>query len=298
MPSARSQVQPIPGRRGIVLALCTLTLLALIPIRHLTWLNWFGELTHTVVAPASHPISAVAHWVVPPRVDAISDDRQEVLAEELERTRQAMLRMEMENEQLRRLVEDLQRGFTIQGSESVRPLARPVVGNPSDLSGGMLIIRAGSSDGVTTNTVATYDGMQLVGRVERVTGRLCEIQPITARHAARLDAVVMLDPNGGAMLPCSLTPTGDGSLAGPVTEADSSEGQIPLAVGQDVRLRVTDGSWPESAQMLLIGRVVEISPAPNQPVRRQITVQPLVDLSRISKVVLRVPVDAPREGTP
>jgi len=298
MPSARSQVQPTPGRRGIILAVCILILLALIPIRHLGWLNWFGELALTVVAPASHPISAVAHWVVPPRIDAISDDREEVLAEELERTRQALLRMELENEQLRRLVEDLQRGFTLQGSESVRPLARPVVGNPSDLSGGMLVIRAGSGDGVTTNTVATYDGMQLVGRVERVTGRFCEIQPITARHAARLDAVVMLDPNGGTMLPCSLTPVGDGSLAGPVTEPDAPEGQIPLALGQDVRLRVTDGSWPESAQMLLIGRIVEIAPAPDQPVRRHITVQPLVDLNRISKVVLRVPVDSPREANP
>lgn len=282
-----------------MLAVCTLLLLALVPIRHLNWLNWFGDLTHTVVAPASHPISAVAHWVVPTHMeDIVSGVGEEVLIEELERTRQAMLRMEMENQQLRRLVDDLQRGFSLQSSESVRPLARPVVGNPSDLSGGMLVVRAGSRDGVTTNTVATYDGMQLVGRVERVTSRICEIQPISARHAARLDAVVMLEPNGGAMLPCSLTPVGDGSLAGPVTEPDSAEGQIPLAVGQDVRLRVNDGSWPESSQMLLIGRIVEIAPAPDQPVRRYITVQPLVDLSRISRVVLRVPVDALREDAP
>jgi cell shape-determining protein MreC len=288
----------MPGRRPIAIALLVLCLLALTPVRLLGWVAWFSTLALTVIAPASHPVSAVAHWVAPPRIDAISDERQEFLAEERERTRQAYLRLQIENDQLRRLVEDLQRGFALQGSESVRPLARPVVGNPSDLSGGMLVIRAGAGDGVTRNTVATYDGMQLVGRVQSVSSRFCEVQPITARHAGRLDAVVMLDPDGAAMLPASLTPTGDGTLAGPVTEPDDPTPDHPLEVGQDVRLRVSDGSWPDSSQMLLIGRVIEITPAPDQPVRRHITVEPLVDLRRISRVVLRVPVDAPSEDGP
>lgn len=298
MPSARSQLQPMPGRRPIAIALVILFLLALTPVRFVGWLEWFGELAHTLFAPASHPVSAAAHWVSPARVEAFSDEGKEVLQEELERTRQAFLRLQLENDQLRRLVDDLQRGFSLQGSETVRPLARPVTGNPSDLSGGMLVIRAGSRDGVTANTVATYDGMQLVGRVQSVTGRFCEVQPITAQHAARLDAVVMLDADGTAMLPCSLTPTGEGTLSGPVTEPDSPSPDARLAVGQDVRLRVTDGSWPDSSQMLLIGRVTEITPAPDHPVRRHITVRPLVDLRRISRVVLRVPADTAGEDGP
>ncbi len=298
MPSSRVQTQPIPGRRAIGVTIVTLTLLALTPIRFTGWINSFGNLAEMVFAPASHPVTILAHWVAPPRKDALSDDREEVVRQELERTRQAFLRLQIENEQLRRLVEDLQRGFSLQGSSSVRPLARPVVGNPSDLSGGTLIVRAGKSDGVTTNTVATYDGMQLVGRVEKVTARFSEVKPITARHAGRLDAVVMIDANGEVMFPCSLTPDGKGALVGPVTVPDTPDPNAQLEVGQDVRLRFTDGSWPESSQMLLIGRVVEIGPAPDAPIRRYITVEPLVDLRRISKVVLRIPVDAPSEGGP
>ncbi len=298
MPSSRAQTQPIPGRRAIGFTIVILTLLALTPIGFTGWINSFGNLAKMVFAPASHPVTTIAHWVAPPRKNALSDDREEVVRKELERTRQAYLRLQIENEQLRRLVKDLQRGFSLQGSSSVRPLARPVVGNPSDLSGGTLVVRAGKSDGVTTNTVATYDGMQLVGRVEKVTARFSEVKPITARHAGRLDAVVMIDADGQVMLPCSLTPDGKGALVGPVTVPDTPDPNAQLEIGQDVRLRFTDGSWPESSQMLLIGRVVEIGPAPDSPIRRYITVEPLVDLRRISKVVLRIPVDTPSEGGP
>jgi cell shape-determining protein MreC len=298
MPSSRLQSQPMPGGRAVVLTIVILCLLALTPVRFTGWINSFGNLAEMVFAPASHPVTILAHWVAPPRKDALSDDREEVVRQELERTRQAYLRLQLENDQLRRLVTDLQRGFSVQGSSTVRPLARPVVGNPSDLSGGMLVVRAGKSDGVTTNTVATYDGMQLVGRVEKVTAKFSEVKPITARHAGRLDAVVMIDDNGEVMLPCSLTPDGKGALVGPVTVPDTPDPNAKLEVGQDVRLRFTDGSWPESSQMLLIGRVVEIGPAPDAPIRRYITVEPLVDLRRISKVVLRIPVDTPSESGP
>ncbi len=298
MPSARAQSHPVPGQRAIALAIVLLCLFGLIPVRYMTWVESFGALTQTLMTPASHPVKMLAHWLSPPRVDALSEDREEVVREELERTTQALLRVQMENKQLRRLIEDLQRGYALQGATSVRPLARPVVGNPSDLSGGSLTVRGGQRDGVTLNTVATYDGMQLVGRVTRVSDRFCDVKPITARNADRLDAVVMFGADDEEMVPCSLTPDGQGRLAGPVTDPETNDPRATLEVGQDVRLRVTDGSWPESSQMLLIGRIVEIGPAPDQPLRRYITVQPLVDLRRISKVVLRIPVDAPSEAQP
>lgn len=281
-----------------MLTIVLLCVLGLTPLRFMTWMESFGALAQTLMTPASHPVKVIAHWLSPPRADSLSEDREEVVREELERTTQALLRTQLENDQLRRLVEDLQRGFTLQGMTSIRPLARPIVGNPSDLSGGMLTVRAGKRDGVTLNTIATYDGMQLVGRVARVTERFSEVKPITARNADRLDAVVILDAIGEKMVACSLTPDGEGMLTGPVTEPETSDLQATIEIGQDVRLRVSDGSWPESSQMLLIGRIVEIGPAPDQMLRRYITVLPLIDLRRISKVVLRIPLDGPSEDQP
>ncbi len=292
MPSSRATTHTAPGGRPLAVTVVVLCVLGLMPLRFTeSWVKWFGDLAWRVFAPVSHPMSELARWVSPDRATALSDAPEAVLAQELELTRQKLLREQLENGRLRRLVDDLQRGFALDAGVPVRLLARPIIGNPSDLSGGVLIVRAGSGDGVTTSTVATYDGMQLVGRVERVQSSVCEIRPITARRSGRVDGVVMLRPDGEATLNCSLTPNGDGTLSGPVTELGPNVDAPDLALGQDVRLMARDGSWPTSAQMLLIGRVVAIDPAPGQPLRRWITVEPLVELRTISQAVLRIPVD-------
>lgn len=296
MPSLRTTAQATPGRRAIVLAALALCVLGLLPIRWLGWANWFGDLAWRIIAPISHPVSEVSRWVLPDSQLALSEQSEPVLAEELEFTRQLLLREREESARLRKLVADLQRGFSVEMNAPVRPLARPVIGNPSDLSGGILVVRAGKADGVTANTIATYDGFQLVGRVERVLESVCEVRPITAGRSGRIDGVVVLDDRGQALLSCSLTPTGEGTLVGPVMDAGVDQDIPQLAVGQDVRLRAVDGTWPASAQMLLIGRVVAIEPAPGQPLRRWITVQPLVELRSITQAVLRIPLDP--EDTP
>lgn len=298
MPSSKHHSHNGPRSRALPLTVFALFVLALIPLKYLEWLRALGDLSYRVIAPISHPISEVSRWVAPGRVDTLSDEPEDVLAAELERTRQAMLRERTENEQLRSIIADLQRGFAIGAGAPVRPLTTSVVGNPSDLTSGMLLIRAGRGAGVTEHTVATYQGIQLVGRVDRVMGAVSEVRPITARKAGRLDGVVMVEPDGSFTLACSLTPTGEGTLRGPVTEPDTPDPDRALAIGQDVRLKATDGSWPDSAQMLLIGRVVEIEPAPGQPLRRWITVQPLADLRGISQVVLRIPVQEDAEDRP
>lgn len=298
MPNARAQSHAGPRGKTLPLTVFTLCVLALIPLRYLEWLNPLSGLAMRVIAPISHPISEVSRWVVPGRVDDLSDAPEQVLAEELERTRQAYLRERVENDRLRTVIEDLQRGFALGASSDVRPLTASVVGNPTDLSSGTLLVRAGRSAGVNSHTVATYQGTQLVGRVVRVLGPTSEVRPITARRAGRIDGAVMLTPDGSQMLACSLTPTDDEMLAGPVTEPDVANPAHPLAVGQDVRLRTTDGSWPDSAQMLLIGRIVEIRPAPGQSLRRWIVVKPLADLRAISQVVLRIPLNDAPEGQP
>ena len=73
-----------------------------------------------------------------------------------------------EAEALRTLVRDLSRGMELNPSLAVRQIAAPVIGYGSDLSGGLLTVRAGRKDGVEPNSVVVVRGVYLVGRVQRV----------------------------------------------------------------------------------------------------------------------------------
>ncbi|MCX5690933.1 MAG: hypothetical protein NTV94_14310, partial [Planctomycetota bacterium] len=67
---------------------------------------------------------------------------------------------------------------------------------------------------------------------------------------------------------------------------------IEPVVGQVVRL--ADGRWPTSAQMLLVGKVIAVEPSPDGPLRRLVTVAPSIErLERVSEVVIRTNATSP-----
>jgi len=109
-------------------------------------------------------------------------------------------------------------------------------------------------------------------------------------------AALMLDSTSGRSLACLLRPAGDGTLRGDVE--DPGDGPSPIDVGVSVRLR--DDQWPESAQMLMIGRVVKVERSPDQPLRKVVIVRPDRDLRQANEVVIRVPegVATASEGAP
>ena len=49
--------------------------------------------------------------------------------------------------------------------------------------------------------------------------------------------------------------------------------------------------------MLVVGIVVEVSSAPDEPTRTIVTVEPTIPLQRVSEVVLRVPIDVVDQGS-
>ena len=121
--------------------------------------------------------------------------------------------------------------------------------------------------------------------MELVSNNHAEVRPITSRAMPPIKAVLMLDRASDRTLACLLRPSGDGTLRGDVE--DPGDGPAPVDVGVAVRLR--DDLWPESAQMLMIGRVVRVDRSPDQPLRKIVIVRPERDLRQASEVVIRVP---------
>jgi len=264
------------------------------PSRWLGWAGWFGTLAQTLAAPVSHPVARFVRWVAPaaPR-EAIEDEGSRLWRQRSEEFETLYLREQSENQRLREQIAELQSNAASMGGMrlDVRLLAAPVIGASTDLSSGLLAVRAARGSGITPGTtVAVVVGVQLLGRVDSVRGWIPMVRPITDRSAGRVEGVVVLgDSREAPRLRCSLTPRGDGTLSGPVEDAGATIGEgASLAVGQ--RVRLDDRAWPESAQQLVLGEVERIEPNPEQPLRRMIVVRPLVDLSRISEVVLRIPI--------
>jgi hypothetical protein len=267
--------------RTLTLATLALIVLALAPHRTTRWLHGLKSPVEFALAPIQHPTSIIAHFLRPPRVLGDTDDEAvRTLRLELDRWRAAFAEADGRIVDLERLLRDLQSGAALASNLDIVQIAAPVVGGPSDLTDGLLRVRAGEDRGVVErSTVATTRGVHLVGRVIEVSRGMCTVMPVTTRRAGLLDAVALTSDGLGPWA-CQLSPTGDGTLTGEmVAEAQG------LMLGQVVSLR--DRAWPSGAQGLIIGRISEIETKANQ--RLRITVTPDQPAQSIGEVILRSP---------
>lgn len=276
--------------RALVLAILALLVLGLLPSRFLRWTSPFGELAYTLFLPISDPVSRASHYLRPAarRATGPTPEVEQVLAER----DLALLMLEQlrdENARLRKLNADLQGGLDLNPALPVRAISTPVVGRSSDPTSPLLIVRAGVNHGVSEwSTVAIAEGVQLVGRVVRAGRTSSHVRTITDRAAGGLDGLVIV--SGDVRLMCRLSPAPDGVLQGPVEFAEPRPGEPPVVLEPGMLVRLRDDQWPDAAQMLEIGRIVDVQPNPAQPLRWIITVRPRLTLDRVSQVVLRIPV--------
>lgn len=281
-----------PSARTLLrVALVVLFLLSVVPMRFTKWTTGFSDVAITVSAPVSNAV----RWVADPLTRPFRRSADPALAEqykqELEVARQRALDLELTVRELERQVFELQRGADLTPELGVRQIAAPVIGRFTESSSAALQVRAGSGRGVVENSVAVVEGLQLLGKVERVTSAWCVVRPITDTAAGGIMALIMTDTTLKGGIQCRLEPIGGGLLKGPAKweENEDRDGPVEIAVGMVVRLR--DDTWPRSAQMLIVGEVTAVDPAPDEPTRTIVTVAPTVTLQRVSEVVLRVPID-------
>lgn len=286
-----------PSARSLLrVSLVVLFLLSVVPMRFTRWTTGFADVALTVSAPVSNAVRWVADPLTRPFRRTADPELAEQYKQELEVARQRALDLELKVRELERLVFELQRGADLTPELGVRQLVAPVIGRFSEASSAALQVRAGASRGVVENSVAVVEGLQLLGKVERVTSAWCVVRPITDDAAGGIMALVMTDRSLDSGIQCRLEPAGGGLLKGPATWVydETRRAPVEITVGMTVRLR--DETWPRSAQMLIVGEVVEVSPAPDEPTRTVITVAPTVPLQRVSEVVLRVPIDPQGTG--
>ncbi len=289
-------IPPAHARKLLPLTYVVLTLLALVvPVRWVSWFSSFSRLTQTLVAPISHPLAGVSRWLYPSGTPRNESDELRLLRDEVEVAKVQLLQALDENDRLRLMIQELQRGRALDPELQVQQIVVPVIGSSGDLADPLLVIRAGRNQKIDQHTIAMAYGLQLLGRVVSAGDRTSTVAPITSKAGGGLTAVIMLDPtNPTTGLACTLTPRGDGTLTGDVEDRrDAATGAvIEPKVGDEVRLR-DPAHWPRTAQMLLVGKVESVGPSPKQPLRKVVTVRPTVkNLERVSEVVLRILPDA------
>ncbi|GJQ29864.1 MAG: hypothetical protein HBSAPP03_17480 [Phycisphaerae bacterium] len=276
------------------IAVTVLALLALVvPARYQRWAAWAGDKVELLTAPVSRPAASLAAYLRGPRLSP--DDRSILaLSEENERLRQDLLRTKQDNEKLLATIAEYQRGLGLNPALRARQLRAPVHGLSAS-SPPTLRVGAGTRQGISRDTVALAPGLQLVGRVIDAGDNTALVLPITGKGGPVLAAIITPEANAPAGLRCTLSAVGDGTLRGPVEDKRSPGGEVIVPiVGQTVRL--DDPAWPETARMLLLGRVEAVDPSPGQPLRKVVTVRPLVaNLERLGDVMLWTPDDG---GTP
>jgi len=267
--------------RTLTVATLALVVLALAPYRLTRSLAGLKQPVEFVLAPVQHPTSIIAHFLRPPRIHGASDDETiRALTLELDRWRAAYAASDGRIGELERLLSDLQSGAALASNLDIVQIAAPVVGGPSDLTDGLLRVRAGSGRGVVErSTVAATRGVHLVGRVVDVSRGMCSVLPVTNKRAGLIDAVV-LTTDGLGPWACQLEPVGDGTLTGDMVA--QAQGLMP---GQVAAVR--DRTWPIGAQGLILGRVTSIETKPNG--RLRITVTPDQPASTVGEVILRTP---------
>lgn len=263
--------------------------LSLLPARWSGWLSGVREPALAVLTPAAAPARWVGRMIRPAQERASLGDPA---VAEIERERDHFQTLWRQSEQkvgeLEALVGELQQGRVLHAGLDLAQVVAPIVGAATDLTDGTLQARGGRDRGVSKNSVAVVQGVQLVGRVVEVHATTSFIRPVTmwspSGREVYLRAVVDVGQSAPvASLPmCQLTAQSDGSLRGEL-DADARG----VEVGQVVRLR--DSSWPPAAQMKVLGRVVEVKPKETQPLRKMVTVRPEMDLRRVSQVVLYTP---------
>lgn len=296
----------ITPRNALIASAIGAAVMSIAPARLIAWTAWLAAPVELLVAPVQQPLRSVVLWLTRPTTGPEAADP--VLAE-LERQRDIWHRRYLaereSNNILRERLADAERSRSLNPGVSVRLITAPVIGESRAAGGRHLRVRAGTSEGISTTSVAVIRGVNLVGRVRETLPRTSLILPITERAAGQIQGVVMLDDNtiGPTVL---LEPTGDGSLAGRVGEfretiaiaprqdqPDSTQPNTTARTTSDQLVgslvRLSDASWPESAQMLVIGRIERAGPMPDQPLRTVVTVTPLFRLDRAAEVTLRCP---------
>jgi cell shape-determining protein MreC len=266
-------------------AILVLGALAVLPMRWTSWAGGLRAVPMLLIAPVSGLVSSLTGWMSPPDgADKTAEFRK------LEDERNLFQAMYLQQrEQVEALQKQLDEFRAHEQPLGLRHLLARVIGSPSNPGSGVLIVKAGKRHGVEPRTVAVAGGSQVVGRVEEVSATTCSLVLLTTLSAGPVGGIVPAENTEDPALKMPhLYPTKDGTLSGLVEydRARPGKPQRELKIGDTVRL--SDDTWPSSAQMLVLGTIVRIDPTVESALRKRVTVLPTFRLDRVTEVTLRL----------
>ena len=259
---------------------------ALLPTGWLGWTSILADVINVPLQPLMDAGLGIATWIRP------ADDRfagasveLRRLRVELEKTRALLYGARLRSEALEEEIGELQAARRLHQGAEINPLYARVTARSPDRARGPVRLNAGSRHGVVPGTVAVYRGVHLIGRVADGVSRLsCHLVPITDPAAGLVEAIILPADDPLAAVKTAprlqLAPDGNGTLVG---DLDRS---IVVSRGDIVRL--SDPSWADSAQGMIVGLVESTSTKDLQPLLSSIVVRPRYQAHRVESVTLKI----------
>lgn len=271
----------------IALVIALVVVLGLLPT------SWVRPITRdlysilwTPLSPLSHGATAVRVWLRPGV--GMPTDADRAVAEDRDRFRALWYAERLKVEGLEnRLAQFQSIAASDRSGTDVRLEPADVLSRTPAAGGLALKVNVGRRQGVAAGDVAVIGGDGLVGRVSSEVGELgCFITTLTSKATPRFDARIIPASEERSSNPTAfrvqLSPDGSGALVGDI--------DLPTQVGVGDSVRLSDGSWPASAQGMLVGTVFEVRRKEAQPLRGEVTVRPRIDAATLGSVVVKLSV--------
>ena len=271
------------SQRALAVAAGLTVVAALLPVRWLGWTAVLAEIVRVPIQPMADAGVRMGRWVRPATDVSGESEALREQSDELERSRVLLHAARLEIEALHEEISAMQEVRSLRPGVEITPIFARVTGRPVDKARGPVRINVGSRHGVVAGAVVVYRGGHLIGCVARNPSRLsCGVVPITDASIGLMEGYVnaAADPVGDIRRRphIQLVPDGRGGLVGDVDR------EIAIHPGDVVRL--SDPSWPGTAQGLIIGEVHSVVPRDLQPLHNAVTVWPLYHAQRVATMTV------------
>ena len=274
-----------PSRLFLACLLATAGISFLPSARVIPWTTDIAAILWLPLTPPAHALSALRHWLRPPRDEAKNLDAK-LLSDERDRFRALWHSERIHNEELEQRLAQLDRAKKMdRGGREVSPLLASVTARGEGPGGRMLALNAGTRDGVQGGDPAVVGGEILVGRIAgEPTDVRCWLAPLTDPSTGRVDAYIAPAdrPEAGPAesVRVQLRPDSTGLLLGDL------EGNKQITEGDIARL--ADATWKSAAQGMRMGTVVRVTRSDKNPLRLRVEVKLEVDPDRLRQVTLKI----------
>ena len=271
--------------RVILLIALACIVLSLLPGRWHFYAPPAAGFVNLVTVVVRHPVhylgSALRHQVkMPKTIDDVAR-----LNEELRYQSNRILYLERRVVELERELAALQKLRVELGDQAVDFVRADVTGRSLDPAAPTLHLNRGAEHGLKPG-MAVIDGANLIGRTVQVAPRNAVLRPITTPDTL-LNAVITPPRLPREGLPPERRQISQFEAVDADHFAARVNSRLPVETGDLVRLQ--DEQWPEAAQGMILGEVVEVESLAEKMLLKRIIARPLISIPYLRGVTVLVP---------